>query len=363
MVPFADCLNHTNVQTKYDFNVESIAVQQGESSIQQGMFRLYPTGDNQYLKGSEVFNSYGRRDNRFLLMEYGFALHANEWDTITISMNLTEEHHDNPKKLALLTRFNVSTRRSFRLRFGRLNQDFMSMCRLSAMSEHDMDDRRNELRFWSEGVSIENELQAQRVYIERLEETLRLYPTTLEQDVALLQQAPDDQRMVAATRYRHTKKRILHNHIHLLRQGLQPIMELLLTQEQSNFKNSNPKGLQLNYLQKYLETIMLVSLRGPEDKQGRLTEAELQRQQEEEDDEDREEREEQALLEVGGDGLEHKSGELGEVIVTHPNGSGASDELLRLKKELAQALCESRGSGGGQTAAPLGRSVQSGTPQ
>ena len=64
LVPFADCLNHTNVQTKYDFNVDA---------SNKGVFRLYPTGDNQYLKGSEVFNSYGRRDNRFLLMEYGFV--------------------------------------------------------------------------------------------------------------------------------------------------------------------------------------------------------------------------------------------------------------------------------------------------
>jgi histone-lysine N-methyltransferase SETD3 len=64
LVPFADCLNHTNVQTKYDFNAT-------ESS--KGIFRLFPTGENKYSKGSEVFNSYGRRDNRFLLMEYGFV--------------------------------------------------------------------------------------------------------------------------------------------------------------------------------------------------------------------------------------------------------------------------------------------------
>ena len=71
LVPFADCLNHTNVQTKYDFNVDA---------SNKGVFRLYPTGDNQYLKGSEVFNSYGRRDNRFLLMEYGFV--SSSWTAL-----------------------------------------------------------------------------------------------------------------------------------------------------------------------------------------------------------------------------------------------------------------------------------------
>ena len=42
LVPFADCLNHTNVQTKYDFNVN-----------ENGTFRLFPTGRNRYEKGKK----------------------------------------------------------------------------------------------------------------------------------------------------------------------------------------------------------------------------------------------------------------------------------------------------------------------
>lgn len=37
MVPFADSLNHTNVQTKYDYNV-----------AENGAFRMFPTGSNRY---------------------------------------------------------------------------------------------------------------------------------------------------------------------------------------------------------------------------------------------------------------------------------------------------------------------------
>jgi hypothetical protein len=37
-VPFADCLNHTNVQTKYDYDVDD-----------NGTFRLFPTGSNSYV--------------------------------------------------------------------------------------------------------------------------------------------------------------------------------------------------------------------------------------------------------------------------------------------------------------------------
>ena len=35
LVPFADCLNHSNVQTKYDYNID-----------ENSMFRLFPTGMN-----------------------------------------------------------------------------------------------------------------------------------------------------------------------------------------------------------------------------------------------------------------------------------------------------------------------------
>eukprot|EP01038_Epipyxis_sp_PR26KG_P017361 gene17361-23978_t len=69
LVPFADCLNHNNLQTKYDYDVGG-----------NNMFRLFPTGSNRYPASSEVFNSYGRRANDNLLMDYGFAMLDNEWD-------------------------------------------------------------------------------------------------------------------------------------------------------------------------------------------------------------------------------------------------------------------------------------------
>jgi hypothetical protein len=73
MVPFADCLNHSNVQTKYDCNVNG-----------NGLFRMFPSGVNRYECGQEIFNSDGRRKNDNLLMEYGFAMIDNEWDTVFI---------------------------------------------------------------------------------------------------------------------------------------------------------------------------------------------------------------------------------------------------------------------------------------
>jgi hypothetical protein len=78
MVPFADCLNHANVQTKYDFNVNDNC-----------HFRLFPTGKNMYSKGSEVFNSYGRRPNDNLLLDYGFSMLDNEWDQVLVDFTFS----------------------------------------------------------------------------------------------------------------------------------------------------------------------------------------------------------------------------------------------------------------------------------
>jgi hypothetical protein len=82
LVPFADCLNHNNVQTKYDYHIEN-----------NGFFRLFPTGHNRYEEGCEVFNSYGRRDNMNLLLEYGFTMKDNEWEEIDIGFSLKDERY------------------------------------------------------------------------------------------------------------------------------------------------------------------------------------------------------------------------------------------------------------------------------
>lgn len=124
LVPFADCLNHTNVQTKYDYDVEA-----------NQTFRLFPTGHNLYLllslhlvtfhryrQGTEVFNSYGRRANDNLLLDYGFALPENEWEEVDIynsSRSLfqtgdlpLENPNDRPDRLPAVANKSIASFRS-----------------------------------------------------------------------------------------------------------------------------------------------------------------------------------------------------------------------------------------------------------
>lgn len=62
---------------RYDFDVEG-----------NGTFRLFPSGTNRYARGAEVLNSYGRRPNDNLLLDYGFAMLDNEWDTAEVVCSL-----------------------------------------------------------------------------------------------------------------------------------------------------------------------------------------------------------------------------------------------------------------------------------
>jgi hypothetical protein len=48
------------------------------------VFRIWPSNGQRYAKGEEVHNSYGRRDNKHLMLEYGFATLGNEWDAVLL---------------------------------------------------------------------------------------------------------------------------------------------------------------------------------------------------------------------------------------------------------------------------------------
>ncbi|KAG5192774.1 hypothetical protein JKP88DRAFT_144826, partial [Tribonema minus] len=80
LVPLADCLNHGNVPTKYDFDAGG-----------NGVFRLWPSGGGSASvavpRGCEALNSYGRRSNAHLLLEYGFAMLDNEWDEVAVPLS------------------------------------------------------------------------------------------------------------------------------------------------------------------------------------------------------------------------------------------------------------------------------------
>lgn len=124
LVPFADCLNHGNVQTKYDFDIEN-----------NRLFRLFPSSSNHYDRGREVYNSYGRRANDNLLMDYGFAMPENMWEQLDVLLTLPREDLlYNRRRLALRQR-GFSTAECIQLQYFALPMSAIEFMQIACCTE------------------------------------------------------------------------------------------------------------------------------------------------------------------------------------------------------------------------------------
>ena len=128
LVPFADFLNHSNVQTKYDFDLDG-----------NGLFRLFPSGANRYNKGAEVFNSYGRRPNDNLLLDYGFSMLHNEWDRVEIIFQLAKNDPNYVSKISLLRDNGLPGIKRLRLSRNGIPLDAMKFLRIVTLTEQELE--------------------------------------------------------------------------------------------------------------------------------------------------------------------------------------------------------------------------------
>lgn len=68
LIPVADLLNHASSGCPASFTSRGLSV----------------TADRAYEPGCEVYTTYGRHGNDFLMTEYGFLLEDNEWDEVSL---------------------------------------------------------------------------------------------------------------------------------------------------------------------------------------------------------------------------------------------------------------------------------------
>jgi len=100
LVPMADCLNHANVCVRYALSsVEGggkVGAAYGSTMDPPvgGFFTLFPSADNTYGSGCEAFNSYGRRTNDHLMLDYGFCLEDNEWERVPCRVSISSADDD-----------------------------------------------------------------------------------------------------------------------------------------------------------------------------------------------------------------------------------------------------------------------------
>ena len=99
-------------------------------------FRLFASGENPgYRKDEEVFNSYGRRPNDNLLLEYGFSMADNEHDAVQLGIAVPLSDPLWHPKRKLLARNGVGTGRPLCLKAGELCGPMLVLYRVLHMDE------------------------------------------------------------------------------------------------------------------------------------------------------------------------------------------------------------------------------------
>jgi len=248
LVPFADCLNHANVQTCYEMvfpndkvgssseskdDFEEEAKTSSSSVLKVPHFKLFPCGHNSYKAGQEAFNSYGRRSNSFLLLEYGFALRNNEWDTYRLTLRLKPSVVAYKAKCNLLRSLQMGRFKTVKLCWDTVNKNMVAFMRLNCMNDDEVvaaqkivleeeipsSNEFSELeKSWFACISKETQLLALKSCFQKVEEELASAgrETSIEQDETLLHSADLPDRFQAAIIYRLGRKRILISHIKMM---------------------------------------------------------------------------------------------------------------------------------------------------
>lgn len=244
LVPFADCLNHSNVATKYDLI----------NSDGKELFRLYPSGSTTFAAGQPVFNSYGRKPNFYLMLDYGFALPDNEWDFIDIDLNrkqLVSKH--TPAATLLLRQVGIFGKRLFRLTKSQgICHQLLSLERLLASSEEQKQHRVDTKHSLKWPDSLETERKAVESLKQRLEVFLSVEFTTRLEDDLVLPETP-------AVVYRCSLKRIILQHIQVLSLMLEWIEGRVESRNDLTFLKLDAKAQRT--VETYRETLRQMDLR------------------------------------------------------------------------------------------------------
>jgi hypothetical protein len=181
-----------------------------------------------YAAGEMVTFSYGRRDNSHLLMEYGFVLDKNEHETLVLSKPPIQTLSAVAKEILTSEQYVCGP---FNLVFGRIDGHLLSFFRAIALSqdtEYYNKWSRGTIRSLNHPFSSKGEQCALALYSNYLTDFLTTaFPTTIEQDGAMLKIEVSGSRLSLALQYRLEKKRLLLKHIQMSRARLEELTNAL----------------------------------------------------------------------------------------------------------------------------------------
>jgi len=252
LVPYADLINHSPFSGAYLDAREIgswIFTEEAEEVI------LY--ADRSYRKMEQIYISYGPKSNADLLLLYGFALERNPFNSVDVTVSIQRlSEQDDPladQKIEFLEKVGRQTTVDFPCYFDRYPTEMLEYLRLMQMTLDDTKGKSIDDFDYSRTISAANEACVLRCIIDAVKNQLSKYPTTEDQDAALIQDKAlfktfnYKQRM--AIRHRRNEKRLLKRTVAALEKQMK-------TRGLMDFENLSRAGGNTNVSREQEEELM-----------------------------------------------------------------------------------------------------------
>ncbi len=231
LVPYADLINHSPYSQAY-----LDAREKGDWLFKTGTEEVVLYADRSYRKMEQIYISYGPKSNSDLLLLYGFALERNPYNSVDVTVSIqsllagSSGNNDNGKddnngsdrtttdplaeeKMDFLRKVKRDTTVDFPCYADRYPTEMLEYLRLMMMTPEDTRGRPLTDFDYTRTISAANEASVLLSVVDAIQRQLTLYPTTEEQDAAIIKDRgmfrllSYNQRM--AVRHRRNEKRLL----------------------------------------------------------------------------------------------------------------------------------------------------------
>jgi len=214
LIPFWDLANHDNGQLSTDFDPDTPAT--------------VCLAQKDFSQGEQFTIFYGVRANCDLLIHNGFVFADNQTDCLTVRLGVAKTDPLAASRLALLERLGVNSQKFYLRRTEEpLDKKLVAFLRVlqmeqAAIQEYQDKDIEESRKLLDLEVSTQLDGKVMQYMITRAALLLRAYPTTLEQDQAILKESKDSV-ILLCCQLRMAEKRILVNTVAYCEQMLKKV--------------------------------------------------------------------------------------------------------------------------------------------
>ncbi|KAJ8922590.1 hypothetical protein NQ315_007620 [Exocentrus adspersus] len=211
LIPLWDMCNHTNGTISTDYNPQ--------------LDRCECLALKDFGPGEQFFIFYGARTNADLFIHNGFVYEDNVHDGYWIRLGVSKSDPLEEKRKELLRRLSISPTSEFFIRKGSepIDGELLAFLRIFNMNEEQLQhwldsDKSNDLQYAACALDTSLERKCWSFLQARLKLLLGIYKTTLQEDLAMIQESTGTNNKRLAVRMRATEKKILRDTVEYVEQ-------------------------------------------------------------------------------------------------------------------------------------------------